>query len=101
MSAALRVRCGAPLVERRLLHSINLVSSCFYGRVLLDGGADPAAFRWIMGDLRPAILALNAVLIVSSAAAIACRVGRRLSLVASFSWHDGELLPLLEQGQLS
>jgi|TARA_R110002003_G_scaffold52_23_gene4555 hypothetical protein len=44
-----------------------------------------------MGDFRPAILATNAVLIVLSLAAIACRVGRRTFLVGSFSWHDGEL----------
>lgn len=49
-----------------------------------------------MGDLRPAILATNAVLVVLSLAAIACRVGRRMVLVRKFSWHDGELvLPCL------
>ncbi|KAH7389563.1 hypothetical protein DE146DRAFT_635274 [Phaeosphaeria sp. MPI-PUGE-AT-0046c] len=41
-----------------------------------------------MGDLRPAILATNSLLIVLSSAAIACRVGRRIFLVRSFSWHD-------------
>jgi hypothetical protein len=44
-----------------------------------------------MGDLRTAILATNAVLVVLSSTAIACRVGRRVFLVRSFSWHDGEL----------
>lgn len=44
-----------------------------------------------MGDLRPAILATNSLLIVLSSAAIACRMGRRIFLVRSFSWHDGEL----------
>ncbi|KAF2035554.1 hypothetical protein EK21DRAFT_53898 [Setomelanomma holmii] len=41
-----------------------------------------------MRDFRPAILATNAVLIVLSLAAIACRVGRKTFLVGSFSWHD-------------
>ncbi|KAH7084951.1 hypothetical protein BKA63DRAFT_6713 [Paraphoma chrysanthemicola] len=41
-----------------------------------------------MGDLRPAILATNAVLVVLSLAAMACRLGRRAFLVGSFSWHD-------------
>jgi hypothetical protein len=42
-------------------------------------------------NIKPAILATNAVLIVLSSAAIACRIGRRIFLVRSFSWHDGEL----------
>lgn len=43
-----------------------------------------------MGDLKAAILATNAVLMVMSSTAIACRIGRRVFLVRSFSWHDGE-----------
>lgn len=48
--------------------------------------------RVTMGDFRPAILATNSLLVVLSTAAIACRVGRRVFLVRSFSWHDGELI---------
>jgi hypothetical protein len=47
-----------------------------------------------MGDFKIAILATNVVLVVLSLAAIACRVGRRVFLVRSFSWHDGELFTL-------
>jgi hypothetical protein len=47
-----------------------------------------------MGDLKPAILGMNVVLIVLSLGAITCRVGRRVFLVRSFSWHDGELSSL-------
>jgi hypothetical protein len=43
-----------------------------------------------MGDIRRAILATNAVLIVLSLAAIACRVGRRIILFRGSNWHDGE-----------
>jgi hypothetical protein len=43
-----------------------------------------------MGDLKLAILATNLVLVASTLAAITCRVGRRVFLVRSFSWHDGE-----------
>jgi hypothetical protein len=45
----------------------------------------------MMGNLKTAIIATNAVLIALSSAAIACRIGRRVFLVRSFSWHDGEL----------
>ncbi|KAF1921961.1 hypothetical protein BDU57DRAFT_464082 [Ampelomyces quisqualis] len=41
-----------------------------------------------MTDFRPAILATNSLLVALSSAAIACRVGRRVFLVRSFSWHD-------------
>jgi hypothetical protein len=41
-------------------------------------------------DIRPGILVTNALLIALTLAAIACRVGRRVFLVRSFSWHDGE-----------
>ncbi|KAH4315179.1 hypothetical protein HBH64_193890 [Parastagonospora nodorum] len=41
-----------------------------------------------MGNLKTAIIATNAVLIALSSAAIACRIGRRVFLVRSFSWHD-------------
>lgn len=44
-----------------------------------------------MGDLRPAVVATNSVLIVLSLSAIACRVGRKVLLQRPFSWHDGEL----------
>lgn len=43
-----------------------------------------------MPDLRPAIIAVNSTMMVLSLAAIACRVGRRIFLVRSFSWHDCE-----------
>lgn len=46
----------------------------------------------IMSDLRPVVLVVNSVLIVLSLAAISCRIGRRIFLVRSFGWHDGELL---------
>ena len=92
MSAALDLCDGGvtPLVERQLLNHL----SCFAlptRHTLGSKGQQPAAFGWNMGDLRPAIVATNVVLIVLSLAAIACRVGRRVFLVRSFSWHDGEL----------
>ncbi|KAH8730206.1 hypothetical protein GQ44DRAFT_823543 [Phaeosphaeriaceae sp. PMI808] len=46
----------------------------------------------MMEDIRPAILASNAVLVLLSLMAIGCRVGRRLFLVGSFSWHDALLI---------
>ncbi|KAF1940959.1 hypothetical protein EJ02DRAFT_348877 [Clathrospora elynae] len=41
-----------------------------------------------MSDLRPATVGVNSTLIVLSLAAISCRVGRKMTLVRSFGWHD-------------
>jgi hypothetical protein len=53
-----------------------------------------------MGNITPVILATNSLLIVLSTAAIACRVGRRVFLVRTFSWHDGKsyILFLFDRG---
>ncbi|KAH7095986.1 hypothetical protein FB567DRAFT_45798 [Paraphoma chrysanthemicola] len=45
-----------------------------------------------MGDLRPALLATNVVLIVLSLAAIACRIGRKVLLKRLFTWHDALIM---------
>jgi hypothetical protein len=43
-----------------------------------------------MSGLKPVILVTNLVLVALTLAAITCRVGRRVFLVRSFSWHDGK-----------
>jgi hypothetical protein len=67
-----------------------LRSLCLPGRHTNYRSTWPGGFEGTMGDLKPAILATNLVLASLTLAAITCRVGRRVFLVRSFSWHDGK-----------
>ena len=49
----------------------------------------------IMSDLRAPTVAVNLTLIVLTSLAISCRVGRKIKIMSSFGWHDGELSLLL------
>lgn len=54
-----------------------------------------------MSDLRPVMVGVNSALIVLSVAAISCRVGRRITLVRSFGWHDGMVIVFSRETQKS
>ena len=43
-------------------------------------------------DLRPLVIGVNTTLILLSILAVGCRVGRKIKVLNSFSWHDGELI---------
>ncbi|RMZ66245.1 integral membrane [Pyrenophora seminiperda CCB06] len=40
-------------------------------------------------DLRPLVIGVNTTLILMSILAVGCRVGRKIRVLNSFSWHDG------------
>jgi hypothetical protein len=47
---------------------------------------------FIMSDLRPTMIGVNSTFIVLSLTAIGCRMGKKVALLRSFGWHDGECL---------
>ena len=43
-------------------------------------------------DLRPLVIGVNTTLILMSVLAVGCRIGRKIRVLKSFSWHDGEFI---------
>src|SRR3954453_7524629 len=43
-------------------------------------------------DLRPLVIGVNSTLILMSILAVGCRVGKKIRVLNSFSWHDSEFI---------